>query len=120
VPPAPGAPGRRSLRAVHRFEAELWRTEGDGGWCFVTVPGDVSDDVRARTAASRRGFGSVRVQVTVGRTTWATSLFPDAARGAYLLPVKQAVRSREGMEAGDLVGVALELLGDAGRPASAG
>lgn len=101
---------RRSLRSVHRFEAELWLSDGEGGWCFLTVPVDVSDDVRARTAGLRRGFGSVRVRVTVGGTTWTTSLFPDRRRSAYLLPVKQAVRAREGVDVGDRVTVALEVL----------
>jgi Domain of unknown function (DUF1905) len=97
---------------VHRFEAELWRSDGEGGWCFLTVPVEVSDDVRAVTAGTRRGFGSVRVQVTVGRTSWSTSLFPDAKRGAYLLPVKQAVRSRERVDVGDRLSVELSLLDD--------
>ena len=101
---------------MHRFEAELWLHDGEAGWCFVTVPGEVSDDVRARTAGARRGFGAVRVRVRVGATTWTTSLFPDAARGAYLLPVKREVRARERLDVGDRVLVEVELLDAGGRP----
>ena len=43
------------------------------------------------------GFGSVRVEVTVGETVWRTSLFPSAEAGAYVLPVKKAVRVAEGL-----------------------
>ena len=95
---------------MHRFTAPLWRYEGDAAWYFVTVPVDVSDDVRELTEGSRRGFGSVRVRATVGGTTWTTSVFPDSKRGAFLLPVKKAVRSAEGLEDGDDVSVELELL----------
>jgi hypothetical protein len=98
------------VRGVYRFEAELWLHEGEGGWCFLAVPGHVSDDVRARTQGVRRGFGSVRVRVTIGGTTWSTSVFPDGKRGAYLLPVKKDVRRREGLDEGDRVAVELELL----------
>ena len=94
---------------MYRFVTELWLWEGDAAWHFVTLPADVSDDVRDRSGA-RRGFGSVRVQVTVGATTWRTSVFPDTRRGAYLLPVKKEVRTREGLELGDRVAVRLELL----------
>lgn len=94
---------------MHRFTAELWPWEGEAAWWFFTVPGDVGDDLRARTAAQRRGFGSVRVRVTVGGTTWSTSVFPDSKRDAYLLPVKKDVRVREGLEEGDEVAVALQL-----------
>lgn len=95
---------------MHRFTAPLWRYEGEAAWFFVTVPVDVSDDVRELTEGSRRGFGSVRVRVTVGGSTWTTSVFPDSKRGAFLLPVKKAVRTAEGLDDGDDVDVVLELL----------
>ena len=94
---------------MHRFTAELWPYEGEAAWWFLTVPVDVSDDLRERTEGLRRGFGSVRVQVTIGGTSWSTSVFPDSKQGTYVLPVKKAVRVREELEEGDQVDVALEL-----------
>lgn len=94
---------------MHRFEAELWRWEGDAPWHFLTVPVDVSDLVLEQSGP-RRGFGSVRVQVTVGTSTWRTSVFPDSKRGAYVLPVKKAVRTDEQIDVGDRVDVVLEVL----------
>ncbi len=98
------------MRGVYRFTAELWLHDGDPPWCFVTVPDDVSDDIRARTAGLRPGFGAVRVQVTVGGTTWRTSVFPDSKRGAYLLPMKKDVRQREGLDVGAQEAFTLEVL----------
>ena len=95
---------------VHRFTAPLWRYEGEAAWYFVTVPVEVSDDIRELTEGNRGGFGSVRVQATVGATTWRTSVFPDSKRGAFLLPVKKAVRVAEDIDDGDDVAVVLELL----------
>ncbi len=95
---------------MHRFEAELWRWDGNAAWHFVTVPDDVSDDIADAAGPVRRGFGSVRVRVTIGGSTWATSVFPDKQRCAYVLPVKQAVRRAEGLDAGDRATVTLEVL----------
>jgi len=95
---------------VHRFEAELWRYQGDAAWYFVTVPAGVSDAIRDEAPGPRRGFGSVRVRVTVGATTWATSVFPQAKEGTFVLPVKKAVRTAEGIDEGDAVPVELEVL----------
>jgi hypothetical protein len=92
---------------AYRFTAEVWLHQGEAAWHFLTVPGDVSDDIEARTADQRRGFGSVRVDVTVGATTWSTSVFPDTAREAYVLPVKKEVRRAERIDAGDRVEVRL-------------
>lgn len=94
----------------YTFDAELWLHTGDAAWHFLTVPHDVSDDIEARTEEDRRGFGSARVRVTVGRTTWSTSVFPDTKRGTYVLPFKKDVRRAEGVGVGDTVSVRLELV----------
>jgi hypothetical protein len=93
------------------FDAELWASESVGTWVFLTLPPEVSDDVRLLSGPPT-GFGSVRVEVTLGTSTWRTSVFPDKARG-YVLPVKSAVRRREDLELGDRVAVSLGLLGEA-------
>ena len=90
------------------FAAALWEHDGEGSWHFVSLPVDLSDDIRER-AGTRRGFGSVRVTVTVGESTWSTSVFPSK-EGCYVLPVKRPVRDAEGIEVGDLVDVSLEVL----------
>lgn len=98
---------------AYEFAAELWRWSSEkASWHFLTVPDDVSDDIEARTEDERRGFGSVRVRVTIGSSTWSTSVFPDASRAAYVLPVKKAVREREGLAEADRVAVTLELVED--------
>jgi hypothetical protein len=94
---------------VHRFSAELWLYDGDAGWHFVTLPGEVADDVRALSEGTRRGFGSVRVRALIGETSWTTSLFPDARTRSYVLPVKKPVRVAEDLQPGDRVDVVLEL-----------
>lgn len=91
------------------FSAEIWQHPGNGGWHFITLPADLADETRARTAALRRPFGSVAVRATIGATSWSTSIFADRESGSYLLPVKADVRRREGVRAGDTVTVSLGL-----------
>ena len=52
----------------------------------------------------------MRVEATVGATTWRTSVFPDSHRGSYVLPIKKAVRHAEDLDDGDQVTVTLRLL----------
>jgi hypothetical protein len=92
------------------FDVEMWLHDAEAPWHFITVPRDVSDEIEARSVGQRRGFGSVRVRVTVGETSWSTSVFPDTKRQAYILPVKKEVRRSEHLSAGDQVSVTLELL----------
>ncbi|WP_091320010.1 DUF1905 domain-containing protein [Amycolatopsis tolypomycina] len=94
------------------FDAQLWEWDArrTDSWVFVSLPADVSEDVRELAAEPRRGFGSVRVRATIGATSWQTSIFPDGAREAYVLPLKRAVRVAEGLEVGDTCTVTVELV----------
>jgi len=90
-----------------RFSAEVWIAPGDGSWHFVTVPADPSEDIRLESGP-RIGFGSVRVHVTVGGSSWSTSVFPNT-HDTYVLPLKRSVRDAEAILAGDLIHVTLSL-----------
>lgn len=94
----------------YRFVADLWRYSGQAAWYFVTLPHEIADEIDEITADSRRGFGSVRVRVTVGATTWATSIFPDTTSESFVLPVKKEVRTAEGLDDGSPVEVRLTLV----------
>ncbi|QZY28668.1 DUF1905 domain-containing protein [Nocardioides coralli] len=94
------------------FTAPLWPWEArPDSWVFLTVPPEVSDEIEDRMVArAPRGFGSVRVEVTIGGSTWRTSVFPSKEEAAYVLPVKKAVRRAEDLEAGDEAEVRLTVL----------
>ena len=118
---APGALIARAVAPVRQtdlvraspnydFSAELWEWSSKASWFFVTVPVDISDEIAARMEGFERGFGSVRVRARIGGSEWATSVFPDSKRQAYVLPVKKAVRVAESIAPGDAVTVHLELI----------
>jgi hypothetical protein len=96
---------------IYLFDAEtwLWDARQSDSWTFLSLPQEVSSEIREVAGALPRGFGSVRVTVTLGATTWKTSIFPDAKAGVYVLPLKKAVRKAEGVEAGGTVTVKVEL-----------
>lgn len=96
-----------------RFRAMLWQWQArSDSWQFVSIPPDVSADI-SEVPRMPRGFGSVRMRVTIGGTTWRTSVFLDSASGGYVLPVKKAVRAAEGIDDGDEVELQLTLVDEA-------
>ena len=98
------------MNATFGFEAALWAWEAQDAWYFVTVPADLSDEIGVRFGTRAAGFGSIRVEVTIGGTTWRTSVFPDKKRGAYVLPVKKQVRKAEGLDDGVTAKVELRVV----------
>lgn len=95
-----------------RFEVvgEVWRYPGKGGWHFVSLPPDLSRRIRSTSGGLNQGWGSLPAAVEMGRSRWRTSLFPDAKRGCYLLPIKASARKQESIEEGDVVTLVVEIL----------
>lgn len=83
---------------------------GAVSWVLLTVPEEVSDRIREVPREPRPGFGSLRVEVTMGTSVWKTSIFPEANSGPYVLPVKKAVRQAQAVEPPDVVDLTIELL----------
>jgi hypothetical protein len=94
------------------FSSAVWMYDGPAAWYFVSVPPDDADAIADQVADRTKAFGSVRVEATIGATSWRTSLFPDTRSGTYVLPVKKAVRSAEGLSDGTPVTVRLSVLED--------
>ena len=100
----------RDPAAVIQLTATLWRWSGEGGsWHFLTIPEELSGEIRAQSLLRRGGFGSVRVEASVHDVTWKTSVFPQKS-GGYILPVKADVRGRANIGAGDEVDLTLEIV----------
>lgn len=94
-------------KAEYKFEAKIWLYQGNGPWHFVSVPTEVSATVSDRHTLSKRGWGSIPVEVTIKKTSWKTSIFPDSKTKTYLLPIKAEVRKKEALAAGDLAKITL-------------
>ena len=98
------------MSARFEFVAKLWRYSGEtAAWHFITLPRDTSTSVRSISKGLQSAFGSLRVIATVGKTTWRTSIFPEAKTKLFVLPVKADIRRRERIGHGDRVKVAIEV-----------
>jgi hypothetical protein len=102
--------GRRVAGRDFSFTAEVREHDGSAAWFFIGLPEAEADDIEEQFGAAAGGFGSIRVEVTIGATRWRTSLFPDAKNATYVLPVKKAVRVAEGLEHGSQALVALRVI----------
>ena len=83
----------------------VWHWRGPSPYYFVTVPEDDCAAIDDAKAMVTYGWGMIPVTVTLGGTTWTTSLWPKD--GAYVVPLKVAVRRAEGVDEGDCVALRL-------------
>jgi Domain of unknown function (DUF1905) len=95
---------------TYSFSAELWEWTSKTSWFFLSVPDDHADDIEERFGRTAVGFGSIRVEVTIGSTIWRTSIFPSKESKTYVLPVKKSVRQAEGLVPGTVATVDISIV----------
>jgi hypothetical protein len=93
---------------TYTFTAELylWEARVDS-WVFANLPEEVADEIEDAAPEPRRGFGAVRVEVTVGSSTWHTSVFPSKQDATFVLPVKKAILKAESLAVGESIRISL-------------
>ncbi len=92
------------------FKATLWEYAGKGSWVFISLPKEYYPELKTLSLAGKKGFGSLRVAVTVGVTQWRTSIFPDTKSSSFVLPIKKSVRDQEHLKVGENAEVQIHLL----------
>ncbi len=90
-----------------RFSGEIWEWRGPAPYHFVTVPTRESAEIEAAAPLVSYGWGMVPVVVRIGRTEFATALWPKD--GGYVVPLKTMVRTAERLALGDDVTLTLTL-----------
>lgn len=82
---------------------------GMAAWRFLGLPAKEAKEIKEKFGKNAKGWGSLPVSVTIGKTTWDTSIFPDKKSGTYLLPLKGQIRKAEGIADTDTVTFALRI-----------
>jgi len=68
----------------------------------VTIPKKESGEIKKKFGMFHRGWGSIPVGITLGSTSWKTSIFWEK-KGTYLLPIKKEIRKNEKISRGDKI-----------------
>ena len=97
---------------------EVWEWRGPAPFHFVTLSPEEAEAVSAIAAGVTYGWGMIPVEGRIGSTGFTTSLWPK--NGSYVIPVKDAVRSAEQIELGDVVTVELRVTQPRSRSRRAG
>jgi Domain of unknown function (DUF1905) len=89
------------------FTGPIWYWRGPSPFHFVTVPEQESEEIKGISCLVTYGWGMIPALVTIGTTTYKTSLWPK--NGGYIVPLKDVVRKAEHLEIDDRVMVRLEV-----------
>ncbi len=97
-------------KATYKISPKVWIYPSSvASWHFVTVPKKESAQIKKSFVGLTKGWGSLPVVVALGKSKWNTSIFPDSKSGTYILPLKAAIRKKEGIMADDVVKISFTI-----------
>ena len=91
----------------YSFSARMWRHSSSGGWYFVTIPKDLSEEIRKHLQWQEEGWGRMKATVMIKEKQWNTSIWFDTGLNRYILPVKAEIRKRLSLYEGDIIAVSI-------------
>lgn len=96
-------------KITYTFQSVPWKYNGNGGWYFVSLPIDLSNEIRNNLKWQEEGWGRLKATARIGNTEWETAIWFDTKHNSYLLPLKAEIRKLEKIELGTDVKVKLSL-----------
>lgn len=85
------------------FHSKIWQHNGQGGWHFVSLPQDLSKEVRDNLRSHEAGWGRLQATAKIANSTWETAIWYDTKKKTYLLPLKAAIRKQEMLKTGQVI-----------------
>ena len=87
------------MKKVYSITGKLEIFQMEAPWIYISVPKNKIPDVKPGDQ------GSIPVMVTIGKTTWKTSIFPLHKGEGNFIPIKKLVRNKELITVGDTIKV---------------
>lgn len=91
----------------YEFSAQTWQHASPGGWYFVSLPKDMSTEIRSNLKWQEEGWGRLKATAKIGDHQWETAIWFDTKKETYLLPLKAEIRKKEKIEAENQIEVTL-------------
>ena len=82
----------------YEFSAKAYQYSSSAdmcGWTFVSLPKEMSIEIRDNFKWLEEGWGRMKVTAKVGNSEWQTAIWFDTKQDTYLLPLKAKIRKKE-------------------------
>ena len=93
----------------YEFLEKSWQHSSPGGWYLVSLPKEISIEIRGVLKSEEEGWGRLKTVAKIGTTEWKTAIWFDSKNETYLLPLKAEVRKKENIEVGTKIEVSIWL-----------
>lgn len=98
-----------TINITYEFTTSVWRHPSPGGWYFVSLPIEFSEEIRQNMKWQEEGWGKMKSKAKIRETLWDTAIWYDTKLGTYILPLKADIRKKEKIEIGNILDVEITL-----------
>lgn len=98
-----------SAKIPFKFKATCWRYDGKGAWIFVSIPSELSLEIRELFGKEEQGWGRLAAEAKINNTVWSSAIWFDTKKQVYLLPLKAEIRRKEKISEGDELEVTIRI-----------
>ena len=78
----------------YEYTATLWQHQAPGGWYFVSLPKQISKEIREHLQWQEEGWGRMKARAQIADVQWETAIWFDTKHDTYILPVKAEIRKK--------------------------
>lgn len=91
----------------YTFTAIIWQYDGPNGWYFVSLPYDISKEIRENLKWQEEGWGRLKATAKIENQEWKTAIWFDTKQNTYLLPLKADIRKKGNLEKDQVIEVSV-------------
>lgn len=91
----------------YEFVENVWKYNGEAGWYFISLPKEISTEIRSMLKEQEEGWGRLKANTKIGNSEWKTAVWFDTKLNTYLLPIKAEIRKREKIDTGNSISVSI-------------
>jgi hypothetical protein len=84
-----------------KVTGEIFEWRGPAPFYFVEISKKLSTEIKTEAAIHSYGWGVIHIHGVIGQTEFMTAMIPKD--GCYRIPIKDAIRKCEDIEAGDKI-----------------
>ena len=82
----------------YEYSTNMWKHDSPGGWYFVSLPKDLSKEIRDNLKWQEEGWGRMKAFAQIGALIWETAIWFDTKADTYILPIKADIRKKSNLK----------------------
>ena len=91
-----------SKNIKYEFTAQVWKYNASNAWHFISLPKDITEEIRKYSKHQEEGWGRMKARAKIGNSEWETSIWFDKKHKTYLLPIKSQIRKKENIQLNEM------------------